>query len=583
MNFNTLGTIIANNKRCDSDSIRYEMNRIKEMLSTYVVPGEIVGLALPRTEYILITVMALLECQIPFLAIDLNLPETRVKLMLKNAGVKKIVTTKGVSEELLAEYECLYIESEKKQGIAAADYSENELAYIIHTSGSTGQPKAVEVTKEGLACFLNAMPEKIPFIPGKAMACLSNYTFDIFFLEAVLALSKGLTVVIANEEEQSNPKRIIDLIERYDIKLLQMTPSKMKLIWLYDKELVCLNQAEAVMLGGEAFPKELLEFLKKKKNLKIYNLYGPTETTVWSAVSDLTRKEIIDIGEPLSYVKFYLLGEDLKPVSAGETGEIYIGGKGVAKGYRNNTEQTVQHFVKLPLEPGKTIYRTGDMACYDQDGFLVFMGRKDNQVKLRGHRIELEEIDANLMKLEDIKLSVTCFDQENQELIAFYISEEPIENSILQQHLKKFLPGHMIPGSYYRTKSFNYTDSGKVDRRSMLALAETLTTLECAEKVTESESTIGDKIFCDSVADRIIQIIKTNIKEKGREVTCKDNLSDLGVNSLSYIDIIVQFEDAFDIIIGDDKLYLTAFSNIGELKEYIDNLLAEKNQAVGVS
>ncbi|BCJ93736.1 hypothetical protein acsn021_13050 [Anaerocolumna cellulosilytica] len=582
MYFNTLGTIIANNKRCDSISIRCEIDRIKEMLASYVVSGEIVGLALPRTEYILITVMALLECGIPFLAIDLNLPESRVKLMLQNAGVKKVVTTKGVAKELLAEYECIYIESEKKKGIAA-DYSENELAYIIHTSGSTGQPKAVEVTRVGLASFFEAMPEKIPFIPGKAIACLSNYTFDIFFLEAVLALIKGLTVVIANEEEQSNPKRIIDLIKRYDIKLLQMTPSKMKLIWLYDKELICLNRAEAVMLGGEVFPKELLEFLKTKQNLKIYNLYGPTETTVWSAVSDLTRKEVIDIGEPLSYVKFYLLGEDLKSVKKGETGEIYIGGKGVAKGYRNNTEQTDKHFVKLSLEFRNTMYRTGDMARYDENGLLIFMGRKDNQVKLRGHRIELEEIDANLMKLDEIKLTVTCFDQENQELVTFYISEIPIETSILQQHLKKLLPGHMIPGRYFRTDSFIYTNSGKIDRRSMLSLADTLTYGRRAEDAIKSEITLADKSCLNPVDEQIIQIIGKNIKEKGKKVTSKDNLSDLGVNSLSYIDIIVQFEDAFDIIIGDDKLYLTAFNNIGELKEYICSLLTKKEQVEGVS
>lgn len=571
MYFNELGKIIVNNIDYDSDQIRIKIEWTKQVIASVGIQmSEVVAIALPRTEKLIITILALLESNIPFLPIDMKTPSERVSYMLENAKVSKVITISSEFTEVLQAYSCIFLDQEPSIIETQINPWRNELAYILYTSGTTGLPKAVEVTRVGLENFMDAIPEIIDFSPNKVIACFTSYTFDIFFLESVLALSRGLTVVLANEEEQNNPKKMVDLIQKHQIQMLQMTPSRMKLIWIYDKDFHCLQKVDIIMIGGEAFPMQLLQELQLRTNTKIYNMYGPTETTIWSTVSDLTNKHKVDIGQPIKNTRIYLLDEELKEVQKGEIGEICIAGSGLARGYRNNEEQTRNSFTKMLHKPSELIYRTGDLGSYDENGNLFCHGRKDNQIKLYGHRIELEDIDMNLMKADKVKLALTCYDEEAERLISFYLAEEPIDDKILMKHLNLLLPEYMIPSKYCLVDKFIYTASGKVDRKEMMKHIP----MDKVEAYFDSYDEIIEAR--DAVTEKIIDIVKGVIQDNNITITKNTNLSDLGISSFNYIKIIVELENEFDIDIEEKKLSIKAFHEVAEFADYIKYLLPSK-------
>lgn len=225
---------------------------------------------------------------------------------------------------------------------------EEDVVYILYTSGTTGTPKGVKVTWEGLLNFIEGISEIIDFSPGKRIACFTTVAFDIFFLESIMALYKGLTVVLANEDEQRNPRLMAKLIHDNAVDMVQMTPSRMQVLLNHDKELSCLKNVKEIMIGGEAFPLGLLKTLQAKTNAKIYNMYGPTETTIWSTVSDLTQKDRIDIGRPIKNTEVYIVDESLSILPEGQVGEICIAGKGLARGYVGKNDLTIEKFIYLP-------------------------------------------------------------------------------------------------------------------------------------------------------------------------------------------------------------------------------------------
>lgn len=196
------------------------------------------------------------------------------------------------------------------------------------------------------------------------------------------ALYKGLTVVLANDDEQRSPKLMAKLIQDNDVDMIQMTPSRMQLLLNHDKELSCLKNAKEIMIGGEPFPLSLLRTLQEKTTAKIYNMYGPTETTIWSTVSELTNKDRIDIGHPIKNTEIYIVDENLSILPDGEAGEICIAGKGLAKGYVNRDDLTAEKFIYLLQKPDVRVYRTGDLGCYLPDGDFEYLGRTDNHWSL---------------------------------------------------------------------------------------------------------------------------------------------------------------------------------------------------------
>lgn len=564
MHVEQMGSILFKQKLYPSEDIRQKVNSVKNLLIERGVKQEdVIAILLPRTEMLIVSILALLELEITFVPIGTELPEKRRNYMLKNADVSRILTVAELGSQLL-NFSLIYLEQMKLDAEVTNRKFGSEIAYIIYTSGTTGNPKGVEVKREGFENFLEAI-SKVILVPEEGrISCFTEYTFDIFFLESIWALKEGLTVVLADDLEKKNPKKMLSLIKHHHINMIQITPSRMKLLELLDPQFTFLQEVEVIMLGGEAFPTELLGKLLNYKKLHIYNMYGPTETTIWSMVGDFTNEDMITLGQPIDRTEVYLVTDDFRSISCqGEIGEICIGGVGVARGYRNDEKLTQAHFRYLPFEPYERVYLTGDMGKYDEEGGLIFCGRRDSQIKLNGHRIELKDVENNVLRIAGIQLAVVCYDGQNQRLIAFYLAEREYNQEELYDDMIRFVPDYMIPSRFIRVPELEYTTSGKVDRNALLS--KWLYDVEWDYKKEAS--------------NRIIRLLQERLKDYDGIIDAETNLYILGLDSLTYVKFLIDVEDSFHIEFDEWVLQLNAFKKLGDLVEYVENIQERREHA----
>lgn len=518
-----------------------------------------VSIFIDRSPLLLVIIYELFKNDIAFIPIDTKLPHKRINDILSdNEG---LVITQKCYKNLINEYDTIFIDDIPNiLDIRNEIWNSSELAYILYTSGSTGKPKGVEVTREALINFIDGISEIIDFSPNKKIACFTTVSFDIFFLESIVALYKGVTVVLANEEEQHNPKLMSGLIINNDVDMIQMTPSRMLLLYNYDNELVCLKNVKEIMIGGEPFPLNLLKILQSKTNAKIYNMYGPTETTIWSTVSDLTNSNSVTLGNPIKNTQIFIVDENSNIIENGQIGEICISGKGLAKGYYKQEALTSEKFVYLPQYPNVMVYKTGDLGRFLDNGELCFIGRIDNQVKIRGYRIELEEIEFYINQYNGISQSavkVVNINETNKILEVVYTANADINIDELKYYLSENLPDYMIPSKFTRISEFSYTINGKIDRKELNILTEFSKEEKCHTILSE-------------IQQEIINIIKQNLNNS-LDIKLDMNLSDLGIDSVMFVKIIVEIESVFNFEFDDEKLLFTAFPQIIDLIDYVSD------------
>lgn len=551
MNFNNVN-IIWNGKSFDSNHFVdyksiYRTKKVGQSKSLILVK---------RSPNLIYAICMCLEKGTTYIPIDSTYPKERIQYIIDDSNPDDIIS----DTELNIEF------TPPRKPISAKE----DIAYILYTSGSTGNPKGVEVTREGLLNFIEGISEVIDFSPGKRIACLTTVSFDIFILESVMALYKGLTVVLANEDEQRNPRLMANLIQNNTVDMIQMTPSRMQLLLNHDKELSCLENVKEIMIGGEALPLSLLRTLQEKTNAKIYNMYGPTETTIWSTVSDLTHKDRVDIGRPIKNTEVYIVDESLSILSNGQAGEICIAGKGLAKGYVGRDDLTTKKFIYLPQKPDVRVYRTGDMGRHLPDGDLEYLGRTDNQVKIRGHRVELEEIESHLNQIDGIHQAVVIAletSETNKMLQAFYTSDITFDQKEISDYLSLKLPEYMIPVIFKRVENFVLTGNGKIDRKRVL---------ECVEiKVGDVRPEETNPVDLNDIQRKAFEVIKSTLDSKTGNVTIDTTFGETGVDSITFVTLVVALEGEFDFEWDDDMLLITAFSTIKSMIEYVESRVSE--------
>lgn len=551
MNFNNFN-IIWNGNSFDSRYFvnfksKYAIKKLKQNKSLILMK---------RSPDLICSICMCLEKGITYIPIDPTYPKDRLKYIIGNANPNDIISDVELDIKFIPSLQTISVEK--------------DVVYILYTSGTTGTPKGIKVTREGLFNFIEGISEIIDFSPGKRIACFTTVAFDIFFLESIMALYKGLTVVLANEDEQRNPRLMAKLIHDNAVDMVQMTPSRMQLLLNHDKELSCLKNVKEIMIGGEAFPLSLLKTLQAKTNAKIYNMYGPTETTIWSTVSDLTQKDRIDIGRPIKNTEVYIVDESLSILPEGQVGEICIAGKGLARGYVGKNDLTIEKFIYLPQKPDVRVYRTGDMGRYLPDGDLEYLGRTDNQVKICGHRIELEEIESHLSQIDGIHQAVVIaseISETNKMLQAFYTSDTTLDQKEITDYLSSKLPEYMIPVKFKRVESFIQTANGKLDRKRVLECEEIKTSDGLPEESTLSElSAVPQKAFA---------VIKSILAPTNEDVTLETSLGKAGVDSITFVTLVVALEGEFNFEWDDEMLLITAFSTIRSMVEYVESRVSE--------
>ncbi|MBL6448216.1 amino acid adenylation domain-containing protein [Fulvivirga sp. 29W222] len=466
-------------KNLTYEELNSRSNQLAHNILQQDLPAEaIVGIMLPRTEALFISILGALKAGCTYVPIDPDYPEDRIDYIVQDSGLSLMLTDADLGKRANQ-----YGERLKTIDVTSASLSEesttnpgvsispSQLAYMIYTSGSTGRPKGVMIEHSNVINFVEGIAARIPMKEGSRILCLTTISFDIFVLESFFPFLQGYQVVLAGNDDQKDPDILCQLIKEKGVNKMQVTPSHLKMFLSSSRIEEALQCIDTMMVGGESFPLNLLNHLREKYMGRIYNMYGPTETTVYSSVQELTKAKHIDIGTPIANTTMLIVAEEghLQPV--GIAGELCIGGMGVGRGYWENETLTEERFASDPAGVSGRFYRTGDQARWLPNGAIEYLGRIDNQVKIRGYRIEPGEIESQLLTKAEIKEAVVYAhgDSGEQMLVAYYVSASMIEPTDLRDHLSQSLPDYMIPSYFMHLDKFPLTPNGKIDRKSLPA------------------------------------------------------------------------------------------------------------------
>lgn len=554
-----------------------ELNDKSNILAHYlrsknIQRNDIVGIILERSLELIVAILAVLKSGACYIPIDPTFPKSRINYMLTNSNSKLLIVDKFTSKKTNFENELLInldnIENLSKD-ISRLEHINlpDDNSYIIYTSGSTGAPKGVVLKHKSLTNLTYHLNNYVEFLKNphnnECMASVTTASFDIFIFETLICLQKGIKVAISNKDEQVIPEKLNNLIENNNVTAIQMTPSRMQLFIDNINDVPALKTLKYVTLAGEPLPSYLVKSLKELGIKKVYNGYGPSETTVFSSFTDVTEKTEITIGTPLSNTYFYVLDNNLNPVPNGVAGELYIAGDGVGNGYLNKPNLTNTSFIKNPFIDNSLMYKTGDLCKFLPNGELYYLGRIDNQIKIRGLRIELDEIENRILtfpfiqKAKVIKQTIN----EREFLSAYFIAEQRINIANLRSYLLEFLPSYMIPTYFTALDCFPYTPNGKIDKKA-LPLPKT-DLKNTSEKYTPPKTDLEIKLV--KIFEEIL-----NIKPIG----INDNFFELGGDSILAMRLNIEL-----LNISNKIKYSDIFNSptISGLIKLIQNDKKEKN------
>ncbi len=435
----------------------------------------VVGVFMDRSEDSLAALLGVWKAGAAYLALDPSVPKERLAFMLRDCEAPIIVTDGVVAPNMPPHSARVLYAEDALSGWSseAADFrpevSPDGLAYVLYTSGSTGKPKGVEVCHGGLANVITAIAGDLHLRAGEVLLAHTSLGFDVSNLEMYLPLVSGGSVYIAERGRAGNGARLIRSLKESGATTMLGTPSLWRLLvdagWEGKQDL-------RVISGGEILTPELAMALSRR-SAEVWNHYGPTETTIVATTEHVDPfSGRVTIGWPISQTTLHVLDSDLKPVAPETIGELYIGGAGVSRGYRNRSDLTAASFFPDPFHPapGARLYKTGDLACELADGRFEFHGRTDNQVKIHGYRIELEEIERQLCQVPQVIAAVVLAlpsEQGDRHLSSWFEAKEHIPASTIREFLRKRLPAYMVPAEFRQVTSMPLNASGKVDRKSL--------------------------------------------------------------------------------------------------------------------
>ena len=554
--------IIFENQQLTYKELNEKANQLANFLSFYNISNNsIVGIILPRSLEMIIAILGVLKTGACYIPIDPSFPKDRINYVLKNSHAHFLLKTDAISAidcENSFNINDLDISGYDNKNLRKFISSESS-AYLIYTSGSTGNPKGVILKHSSLynlTCHLN---NYVPYLKNLnshiAIASITTISFDIFLFETLISLQKGLKVVIANEKEQTNPTLLDALIEKHHIKAIQMTPSRME-IFVNNKEYMPhLSNLRYITLAGEALSSHLKNQILELGNIRIYNGYGPSETTVFSTFTDVTRQKNITIGKPLSNTYFYVFDKDKHLCPIDVPGELYISGDGVGKGYINNEELTNKSFLSDSFKNNYIMYKTGDLVKYLPNKELQYIGRTDNQIKIRGLRIELDEVSKWISKYQDInKVILSSYTDKNnrQYIVAYLTVTNRISINNLKIFLNKHIPRYMIPSYFIILNKLPYLPNGKINKKALPLPNKTLSN---NKKYIAPTNKL--EIEISQILERLLSVSPISID---------DNFFDIGGDSLLAMSLQIELLK-LNIHITYSDIFM--FPTISELANHI--------------
>ena len=523
---------------CDATYTYQQMDELTNRIANGlrergVKEGDRVALLLPRTSRLILSLFGVLKAGAAYIPCDPDYPADRVKLILEDSEARYIITTadrldtvpadKAIDVETLVHYAAVSQQP--------ADLTPDDLAYLIYTSGSTGRPKGVMLRHEGICNYLYGHPANVfanaVLTDATRILSVTTISFDAALQDIGMAYYNGKTLILATEEQANNPLDLSKLIQDQHINMVSGTPSRWQ-TWLTSGDFCrAISEVKICRAGGEKFSESLLAKMRSVTKARIFNCYGPTEITVASNNAELTHAEMVTVGKPQLNVKEFIVDADGNELPIGVVGELYIGGRGVARGYNNLDDMTRERFVEYH---GERIYKSGDYAKWLPDGNVLILGRTDHQIKLRGLRIELGEIENVMLRVEGMKKVVILIRQigGKEHLCAYYTADREIAPADLKAEISKSLTQYMVPTAYLQLKEMPMTPNGKTDVK---ALPEPQLAVSGAYEAPANDT---ERSFCDIFAG-ILQMDR---------VGATDNFFELGGTSLVVTRVIIEADKA---------------------------------------
>ncbi|MDP4143546.1 MAG: amino acid adenylation domain-containing protein [Bacillota bacterium] len=544
---------------CGAEKLTYdELNKKANSLARTLIQNgvkndEIVGLLVERSVYMAIGILAIMKAGGAYLPIDSEYPADRIKYMLQNSSANVLITQKDFKDNIDFSGQVLEIDefsnySEDTSNLNTISKS-NNIAYVIYTSGSTGKPKGVAIEHRSLVNYITWFTKKANLREKDKTILLSSFAFDLSYTSLYSSLLCGCELHIVSKEEYMDPEKLLNYISSHEITYIKATPSLLSMLvntYSFSISDKC-KSIRLIVLGGEPINVTLVEkYNKIYPNTQVMNHYGPTECTIGciAALIDINNlnqyKKCPVIGKPIDNVKVYLLDDNMKPVAIGQTGEIYIGGPGLTRGYLEREDLNKEKFIENSFDSKVTdrLFKTGDLGRYLEDGSIEFLGRKDNQVKVRGYRIELGEIENSILKYQSIdKAAVIDIEDEdgNKEICAYFVSKEDLPIYDLRKYLGNKLPIYMIPAYFVKVDEIPLTSNGKINRNAL---------------PKPKKNIISNVVYEEPQNDTEIKIAKIWSEVLGLEkIGVNYNFFEIGGHSLRATVLISKVQKEFNILI----------------------------------
>ncbi|MBH3942891.1 non-ribosomal peptide synthase/polyketide synthase [Pseudomonas aeruginosa] len=526
-------------ERLDYAELNRRANRLAHALIERGIGADrLVGVAMERSIEMVVALMAILKAGGAYVPVDPEYPEERQAYMLEDSGVQlllsqshlKLPLAQGVQRIDLDQADA-WLENHAENNPAIELNGEN-LAYVIYTSGSTGKPKGAGNRHSALSNRLCWMQQAYGLGVGDTVLQKTPFSFDVSVWEFFWPLMSGARLVVAAPGDHRDPAKLVELINREGVDTLHFVPSMLQ-AFLQDEDVASCTSLKRIVCSGEALPADAQQqVFAKLPQAGLYNLYGPTEAAIdvthWTCVEE--GKDAVPIGRPIANLACYILDGNLEPVPVGVLGELYLAGRGLARGYHQRPGLTAERFVASPFVAGERMYRTGDLARYRADGVIEYAGRIDHQVKLRGLRIELGEIEARLLEHPWVR-EAAVLAVDGRQLVGYVVleSEGGDWREALAAHLATSLPEYMVPAQWLALERMPLSPNGKLDRKALPKI--------------EAEDGLGEYVAPASEPERQLAAIWADVLGRER-VGVTDNFFALGGDSIVSIQVVSRARQA---------------------------------------
>ncbi|HIE5306711.1 non-ribosomal peptide synthase/polyketide synthase [Pseudomonas aeruginosa] len=526
-------------ERLDYAELNRRANRLAHALIERGVGADrLVGVAMERSIEMVVALMAILKAGGAYVPVDPEYPEERQAYMLEDSGVQLLLSQSHLKLPLAQGVQRIDLD---RGAPWFEDYSEanpdihldgENLAYVIYTSGSTGKPKGAGNRHSALSNRLCWMQQAYGLGVGDTVLQKTPFSFDVSVWEFFWPLMSGARLVVAAPGDHRDPAKLVALINREGVDTLHFVPSMLQ-AFLQDEDVVSCTSLKRIVCSGEALPADAQQqVFAKLPQAGLYNLYGPTEAAIdvthWTCVEE--GKDAVPIGRPIANLACYILDGNLEPVPVGVLGELYLAGRGLARGYHQRPGLTAERFVASPFVAGERMYRTGDLARYRADGVIEYAGRIDHQVKLRGLRIELGEIEARLLEHPWVR-EAAVLAVDGRQLVGYVVleSEGGDWREVLAAHLAASLPEYMVPAQWLALERMPLSPNGKLDRKALPKI--------------EAEDGLGEYVAPASEPERQLAAIWADVLGRER-VGVTDNFFALGGDSIVSIQVVSRARQA---------------------------------------